>query len=248
MTKAAISIDDLIRRANWVMRRNEKLLLAEGHTAPDYYFGRGEGDLLYHLRFDKIAWMMNDGPLKEGLFSMVRYGVELNGYDCVVFCCDMWAASIPAKNRSKPFPKEKSVEALGIVAQTPRDAYMHMRSYRRDQIQSDHVFALADLSRNSMAIEQYSGRTKMFGDWGEPGMQQAYRKVKRFYQRGDRALGIREVCGPWHRSGQHCNGGAVTEKLCHCGQAAALQRSGDSARRRNPHRAVGRDHHGHHAL
>lgn len=43
---ASVSIDELVRRTEWVMRRNEKLLLAEGRISPDFYFGRGAGSML----------------------------------------------------------------------------------------------------------------------------------------------------------------------------------------------------------
>lgn len=184
-----ISRDELAHRCDWVLRRNKKLLLADGRVDPDWYFSRGAGSLLYHLRFSKLAPLMNSGTGKAGLFSLIRHGVELNRYDCVIFCSDTWAW----------IGEKQKQEAVTVTGQTERDVHLRSATYRRDFIRPDHVFAVKDVEMADspfgggfMPTEDFAGRSKMFGDWKEPGMREAYDAIAKCIDRcvGRKAFGL----------------------------------------------------------
>ncbi len=196
-----IAAAELEQRSDWVMRRNVKLLLAQGRTSPDFYFGRGEGALLYHIRLDALAPLMNSGRSKEILFSIVRHEIERSGYDCVIFASDMY--TFKANDRARVAMDEhpeafrhptiddlvergygEKVEAITVTGQTSQITHCFTRRYFRDLRHPDKVLSVGEeLARFTMPQENFGGRMKMFGDWGEPGMREAYQKVGKIMAR-----------------------------------------------------------------
>ena len=179
------------------MKRNERILRAEGKVDPDFYFGRGAGSLLYHQPFKTLGSWMNSGFHKEFLFSMIRHGVEAAGYDCVIFASDMFRfqgnamyLKLPEEEQhrltDRGFKKLASlgygttVEAVSVIGQTPERVTFISKAYYRDVLNPDKVFRIDTKSeRGTMPIEDYGGRSKMWGDWGEPGMPEAYEVVRK---------------------------------------------------------------------
>jgi len=187
-----IDSSELVERCRWVLRREERILRAEGKIAPDYYFGKGSGSLLYQIRLNRLAPWMNSGPLKEFLFSLMRHNAEDAGYDCVIFASDVWSltanTNIPVKDlRGLTLDKAahlgygKKVEAVMVNGQTPELAAFLTLPYYRDALNPDKVFRTGPEEQPSVGpLNNMSGRLKMFGDWREPGMKEAYEKVREF--------------------------------------------------------------------
>ena len=194
LSNRGVSLEELTGRVEWVMRRNERILKQEGRIDPDFYFGRGPGSLLYEQRFEKLAHWMNDGHKKEVLFSMVRHTVEAARYDCVVFASDMWGFKVNERGahlskedvdqlRDHGFKKlmalgyGKTFEHVSVLGQTQEHVVMISKEYKRDALNPDKVFWIGPPTIRQTPSVQFGGRSKMFGDWREPGMREAYKRV-----------------------------------------------------------------------
>jgi hypothetical protein len=188
--------ENLTRRAEWVMQRNVRLLKENGYQNADFYFGKGDGDLLYNLRLEKLAHWMNSGTMKEMLFAIIRHLIEEGGYDCFVMASDTWAfeANQLFKDLSGDLKDKLSgarsiqelvelgygarIEAISVTAQTAGLAYVAQTPYYRDPINPDRVVRIGKTDGSLGELLSLGGRLKMFGPMTEPGMPEAYKKVR----------------------------------------------------------------------
>jgi len=193
------SREELIERADWVMRRTEALLRENGGINAEWYFGRGHGSLLYRLRLnDEMASWMNRGTLKAVLFSVIRHAAERAKYDCAVFASDTWLFESNEEYSKLTTEQQRAVqdrgfkkavalgygkvhEAICVTGQTPEWSVVLTKHYQRDPLNPDKVRKVDDYKFPPECETRLSGgRSVMFGEWNEPGMEQAYRKVREF--------------------------------------------------------------------
>jgi hypothetical protein len=187
--------DELIQRCNWVAAENTRNMLATGNIDPDFYFAKGPGALLYHLRFSEIPWAMNNGRFKEIVFAMVRLSVEQAGYDCVICCTECWMfrgnqafTELDETTRRKltnsgfemlqDLGYGTRVDAFVVTGQTPERACIASYVVDRDLATGKVRSAGELLHQYVIPIENFDGRQKMFGPCKEPGMQEAQDLLK----------------------------------------------------------------------
>lgn len=194
VTATTITVEELRQRCDWVGRRNLRILRETGSISPDFYFGKGEGSLLYRLVLNKLGFLMNSGRVQELLFALTRRLIEDAGYDCFIFASEMWMfkgneryIKLTDKQRQELTDRafEKAVrlgygevfEVLGITGQTPDISHQVQIPFRRN---NKKVVQLGDPESYPMTMA--GGRSKMWGDWNEPGMAEAYESVGKFTQ------------------------------------------------------------------
>ena len=190
-----VTAEELAQRCDWVTRRNLRLIKEQGFQNADFYFGRGPGSLLYNLRLDLIADLMNSGLFQEYLFALVRLLIEDAGYDCCVFASDTWALEhselfyqLPAaraaellRTRSIAELAElgygKRIEAISVVAETPDLVWITQTPYYRDVLQPDRVAHVGEIRSGGGDLNTLSGRVKFFGRITDREAQRMRRKV-----------------------------------------------------------------------
>jgi hypothetical protein len=191
--------EELLQRCEWLSKRAGRMLRQFGTLNPDFYFSKSTDPTLYQLRFDNLASWMNSGTMKQYLFSMIRIGVENAGYDFVMSATDMWAfeANIHARTLTEAQRRRftdrgfrtlvelgfgKVGEAYSVIGQTPEHYVQLTVPYKRDLLNPEKVFKIVEAETERIgptSMNNFKGRLKMFGDWGEPGMREMYEKVKK---------------------------------------------------------------------
>jgi hypothetical protein len=194
---------DLARRCEWVASRIARRLRETGEMLPEFYYGKGTGDLLYRFTFSPhFAPIMESGVGKEVLFSVARRLIELEKYDCFIFASDMWM--FEANERYLALSEERraslvdrgfeTIERLGygtrceliaVIGQTPSIAHgVQIRYSRKGKRLPKVEEPLAMIN-----FDMGGGRSKMWGDWKEPGMAERYASVSARMERFQ-ALGM----------------------------------------------------------
>jgi hypothetical protein len=73
----------------------------------------------------------------------------------------------------------KACEAIVVTGQTPEHSVALTKKYHRDALSPDKIWKVEDYEYPPECETRLAGgRSVMFGQWNEPGMEQAYEKVR----------------------------------------------------------------------